>query len=953
MTVAAVVILIATFSASAQSRGHKLTMSLVDASTGKGVEFATVSLTPKGSDKVYKYVLSTATGDVTFADVAKGDYVLKAELLGYKLLTKDVTVSGNASLGKIEMAVDAQMIEEAVITDVGNPIVVKQDTIEHNVALMNVSDNDVLEDLLKLLPGVEVEDGKIMANGKQIKKITVDGKTFFLDDPKLTSKNLPAKLVEKVKIIEKKSEQAEFTGIDDGEEETVIDLTIHKGMNNGWFGNLMAGGGRDFQKATESDYEVENKGRYQGAAMVARFSNASQLAFIGNINNTNNRGFEDFSGNMMADLRTNTGRVSGSGITTSYMTGLTGGKVFDNKSEVTANYIFSGSENVVDDESFKTTFKSDGSDLLAWNKGDDRTTTYGHKVGARADWKVSKATSILFEPQFNIGYGDFDENTRFTTDRAYQKDTVKVNDGYSRSTGENHNMSTSGRILWRQRIVKPGRTMSINATYSFSNNGVVGYNDSETDTYKNGNIGSVKRVDQMYERASQTIKFGGRISYIEPLGANFYVEATYSYNYSQSKSHKNTYGKDDNGAYTVLDPLYSNEIESKSITQRAGINFLKQEQKYKATLGVNAQPARTINNTEGANERHIDRKVVNWAPNARFDYNFTKNKVLRFRYNGKTTQPSINQLQPVPNNSNPQRITLGNPNLDPSFSHDLNFSYRSSNRQTFSSINTSLDFVYNSRNIVNASFYDAGGVQYTIPLNNDKGTYSTTARVTYNTPIAKSKFSVTLTANGTYKTGVSYVGKDDINVDDPTSYLNLLNYDENSYQNVSASGQLRFTYRDKIMEYSLGGNARYSQAWYTVASKNKAATWTNRVTARAVAKIPNVFDLSTDAQYVFYAGYTQGYNDPSLVWNAQISKLLFKNNFTLAVKAYDILNQSKNTNRTMNDNYVRDMRTNTLGRYVIASLTYRFGTFGKRGRNGGGRMNGFGGGGGYGGYGRR
>lgn len=258
--------------------------------------------------------------------------------------------------------------------------------------------------------------------------------------------------------------------------------------------------------------------------------------------------------------------------------------------------------------------------------------------------------------------------------------------------------------------------------------------------------------------------------------------------------------------------------------------------------------------------------------------------------------------------------------------------------ENYASFNAHISFNYNTRNIVNASWNDAAGVQYTVPVNNDRGSYSANAFVMFNSPIAKSKFSIMSFTNAGLSTGVSLVG-DDSKIDsfDESSYLNMANYTQNDYHRVSASENLRFVFRGDIVETSLGGNVRYSQTWYSISEKNVAATWTNSVEARFIAKIPDVLDISTDARYNFYKGYESGYNDPTLVWNAEISKQIFKKAFTLSLKAYDILNQSKNTYRTQQDNYVRDVRNNTLGRYVVLSLTYRFGTFAgnRRGPQGG------------------
>ena len=242
---AALFFLFAGLPLSAQSR-HTVTATLVEESTGDPVPFATVSLTPNGSDKVYKYVLSGEDGSVKFEGVKKGQYRFKAELMGYKPVVKEIEIKDVLELGTLKMADDKEVLDAANVSAVGNPIVIKKDTVEYNATSFKTTDNDVLEDLLKKLPGVEVsEDGSVTVNGQEIKKITIEGKTFFLDDPSLATKNLPAKIINKVKVVNKKSEQAEFTGIDDGEEETVIDLNIKPGMMKGLFGNVMAGAGHD------------------------------------------------------------------------------------------------------------------------------------------------------------------------------------------------------------------------------------------------------------------------------------------------------------------------------------------------------------------------------------------------------------------------------------------------------------------------------------------------------------------------------------------------------------------------------------------------------------------------------------------------------------------------------------------------------------------------------------
>ncbi|MBQ2107550.1 MAG: carboxypeptidase regulatory-like domain-containing protein, partial [Bacteroidales bacterium] len=271
---------------------NRLTAVLSDETSGEPVGFATVSLTKEGASKPAKYVLSEADGKVEITGIRAGNYTFKAELLGYQPFEKQIKIPDVSDMGEIKMKLDQQQLDAASVSAVGNPIIIKKDTIEYNATSFKTTDSDVLEDLLKKLPGIEVsEDGSITHNGQTITKITIDGKTFFLNDPQLASKNIPAKIINKLKVIQKKSEQAEFTGIDDGEEEQVIDLSIKPGMMKGAIGNVMAGGGHDVPST-----DVEGDWRFQTAAFVGKFTDKTQLSLIANGNNTNNRGFNDLAG---------------------------------------------------------------------------------------------------------------------------------------------------------------------------------------------------------------------------------------------------------------------------------------------------------------------------------------------------------------------------------------------------------------------------------------------------------------------------------------------------------------------------------------------------------------------------------------------------------------------------------------------------------------------------------
>ncbi|MBR6731494.1 MAG: outer membrane beta-barrel protein [Bacteroidales bacterium] len=943
---------------------YSVKMKLSDAKTSEPVAFATASVTVKGETTPLKYVLSDSEGEAVIPKLKKGTYIVKAELMGYKAFQKEIVLEKNVDLGTVRMEEDAEVLDAAKVTDVGNPIVVKKDTIEYTASSFKTSENDMLEELLKKLPGVEVEaDGSITANGETIKKITIDGKTFFLDDPQLASKNIPAKIIEKVKVVEKKSEQAQFTGIDDGEEETVIDLSLRPGMMQGWFGNLMAGGGHDVPGGG-SDM---NDWRYQGAGMIGRFTDKSQISIILNGNNTNNRGFNDMAGSMMQGMRGGMGMGRGmggwgrgNGISTSWMGGLNGAfTLCDGDMDLAGNYLYNGNINNVMEESSKITYLDDGSRLLNDNTGTSRTMTQGHRFGMRLEHKFSENTSILFEPQFNFGYGSYGELSDFQTDT--ERDGVKnpTNKGYTDNNGVNDNWSTSGFLLFRQRLGKPGRTISANVRYSFSNNVLDGFNKSLTSVLDPETAAWTDEiVNQRVDQNSKSASLNGRVVYTEPIGKYFFVEANYNYGWSRNTSSKNIYASGSNEIVDgmlvfnpngeKLDDRYSNNILNRSITQRAGLNFSYQREKIRAQIGASINPTDTYNETTGHDPYH--NKVINWSPQAMLNYEINDNTNVRFFYFGRSAQPSTSQLLPVPDNSNPLNISLGNPNLNPYFNHNVRGMFGYTNKKTFTSVHARFGASLVEDAITNAQWYDKAGVQYSIPVNGP-GTGSADARIMVNSPFGKSGFSIFSMTFARYNQSTSYIGTGALDSDRyydaenatfnysdfNRDYPDLSESDDfitNKTQTMSFTQRLRLTYRNDFVELTLGGRTRMSKSWYTMENANVNATWNNQIDGSMNWTIPGGVNLIADVDYNWYEGYTTEQED-EVILNAEVTKRLFKDKFTLALKAYDILGQSKNLSVTDASNYHQEVRNNTLGRYIILSLTYRFGTFNGPGGPGG------------------
>lgn len=954
------------FSLAFAQGGGTVTLSLTDSSTGEAVGFATVSITKPGNTKPYKYALSDDKGKTVFDKVAAGKYVLKAELLGYKPLTKDIEVKGKLDLGALKMDPDKQVLDAASVSAAGNPIVIKKDTIEYNASSFKTTENDVLEDLLKKLPGVEVsEDGTVTANGQTISKITIDGKTFFLDDPQLASKNIPAKIIDKVKVVEKKSEQAEFTGIDDGNDETIIDLSIQKGMMNGLFGNVMAGAGHDVRKQVSGSELSSGNGdwRYQGAGFLGRFTDKNQLSVVINGNNTNNRGFNDLAGSMMQGMRGGGGGMGrgsrgwgpGNGITTSWMGGLNGNtSLFDGKMDLGGNYLYNNNETYVEEKSKKITYL-DNHNLIYNNEGSNTTNSDGHRFGVRLEHKFSESTSILFQPQVSFGNGDFNEISKFSTLTEKDGTTTKTNDGFTSNTGSNNNWRTNGFFLFRQKLGKAGRTLSFNARYNFSGNETNGFNQSRTTTYDEFEAAvSDSIINQRFNQNQDTKSLSGRLTYTEPLGKGFFVEANYEASWNRTSSTKNTF---DSGVVSGFDynnliynsvgekinEVYSSEIINRYVNQRIGANFVYQKDKLRAQAGVSANPTDTHNETTGFDT--YDNHVLNWAPQAMLWYDIDDNTNVRGFYFGRSQQPSVSQLMRVPDNTNPLSVSFGNMYLEPYFNHSFRSDFRHTNKKNFLSVNAGLDGGIVKNPIVNAQWYGTNGAQYSIPVNG-KDSYNGSFRIMLNSPIAKSNFSVFLMSRASYSKSSSYVGSSSFDMGkyyegdnyDAENFLadkfledfHSLDFTLNNLQTVGLMERLRLTYRNDVVELTAGGRTRMSKSWYTIANQSTNMTWSNQVSASMNWTVPGGLGIVADGNYNWYNGYTTD-QGTQLILNAKITKMLFKDKFTLALNAYDILDQAKNLSVSDSSNYHTETLNNTLGRYIVVSLTYRFGNFGGKG----------------------
>ena len=810
---------------SALAQSYSVKAVLKDGSDKTPLAFATAALSKAGDkDKAIAYTLSEENGAVEFTELKPGSYVLKAELMGYKPLVKEFKiVDKDIDLGVLTASVDYRQLDAAKVTDRGNPIQMKRDTIAFTASTFKTTDNDMLEDLIKKIPGMEVsENGTITHNGKEISKITIDGKTFFLNDPQIATKNLPAKIVDKLKVIEKKSDQAEFTGIDDGEEETILDLTVKPGMMKGAFGNLMAGGGHDLPSTS-----VEGDWRFQTAGFLGNFTDKYQISAVLNANNTNNRGFNDMAGSMMGGMRGGMGRGQGgwgggNGITTSYMAGVNGGtNLFDGNMEISGNGMFNHSSKSVLEDSFKETRLDDYS-LLYDSEGNSNTQTWGAGFGMRMEHKFSENTSIIFEPRLNFGGGSFaeTENTLTRTWNYSQTDTLDTNSSTSLQSGNNRNLSTSGFALLRQKLGIPGRTLTVMGSYDLSRNRIFdGLNKSNTITYDSqGNESGTTPIDQSYKQESNSTSLWARATFTQPLAEKLFAEINASYSWSESNSNKSTYDNLNGGA---LVDSYTNDIFNRFTSQTVGANLLYQPGEARFQLGFSLIPSQMRNRTNSGSSYQIDTTITrfNWSPQLMIYTPLGENGSLRFNYRGRSNTPSTKQLITVPDNSNPLAVSFGNPNLAPYFSHNLNGDFRWNNKKTYASVNARWNASYTQDPIVNASWY-TNGIAYSMPVNGPAG-MNVNFNIFANIPVPNTKFTFGNMTRVGWSANSSYVGRD-IDTDKYLLSDGSLDYkeffgdyeqiraklEENRTNTFSVMERVRAIWRSDALELELSGRTR-------------------------------------------------------------------------------------------------------------------------------------------------
>ncbi len=915
---------------SAQNKVKKGTLSGTVHSSETGESLPTASLQLLAlPDTVYKTgVASDMHGK--FSIVAPVDtYILRVSYVGFVTFDKTVTVAEgkNIDIGKISLKPDAIALKGAEITAEVPPITVNEDTTVYNTAAFRVPAGSMLEELIKKYPGVEIsDDGTIKINGKTVSRILMKGKDFFGTDKDMALKNVPADVVDKVKFYDKKSDFTRLTGIDDGEEETVLDLQVRKGAEEGIFANADLGYG--------------TKDRYTAKGMANYFTETQRHSLILSANNINDRGM--------------TGGGRGGGLNNTKMGGYnfaTDSETWETGGNVRFNHTNSDSRRYTSSETFmsgnaKNQFSNSNS------------TSFGHNWGVNADfrfeWKPDTLTRLIFRPALSYSKRDswsrslsatFDEDP-FDAVSSYPKDMfgevlpemeqIAINRNSSESLGLSESKSANASLMFNRRLQKPGRNVTLRANASYSKSESDSYSQNDVKYYRSTAPAGNTARKRFSTTPNTNWSYALRGSYTEPIIKNLFLQFNYDFTYSYQESDRSTYVFDGIDSYEMeLARNYAKPILPEDYEQY----FDKDQSRYSAyrhmrhdvqlmlryvtsnanlSAGVSWMPQQSeLDYKYLGIDKVVKRTVHNVSPNVRFRYRWSKTTRLTMRYRGSTSQPSMTDMLDITDDSNPLYITKGNPGLKPSFSHNMNADFTTNNPDKQRTISVNARFNLSQNSIERKVTYDENtGVSISQP-DNINGNWSASGGFSYNAALpVNNKFTYSTSTTLGYRHNVGYI-----------STTGEKNSVRNTAETTDLGERLNASYRSDYFDFSLDGNVLYSHSTYSMRPENNMDTWNFSYGPSTTVRLPwQNLQFSTNLSMSSRRGYSDPqFNTNELLWNAQVSiSFLPKNALTFSFRMYDILHEQSNVSRAISAISRSDSEDNSIYSYCMFHMIYRF-----------------------------
>ena len=927
------------FSSYAFAQSYQLSGVLKDSTDSDPLTGATIILLNEADSSTRKYTTSDLEGRFVFKELENGNYNLLIRYVGYQTFQINQSINGeNIRLGDIILNPDEEMLEVVEIEGKIPPIVQQGDTTQYNAAAFKTNPDASTEDLIRKMPGITVEQGTVKAQGEDVEQVLVDGKPFFGNDPNLALKTLPAEVVDKIEVFDQQSDQAQFTGFDDGETKKTINIVTREDMRNGTFGNMYAGYG-DGEK-------------YKLGGNINLFNEDRRISIVGLSNNINEQNFssQDLLG--IASSNSGRGRRFGGGggrggrgggggggfgrpggdvgnflvgqqggINTTSSFGINYTDEWGEKIEVTGSYFFNYSENTNDQLLERETILSEDSSQFYNENSQSNSENFNHRINFRLEYEIDDNNSIIFTPSLS-----FQDNKAYnSTDAATNQEggallNTSLNNYYSDNSGYNF----SNNLLFRHRFSKQGRTVSLRLRTDL--------NDRETyyslfaeNEYFNV-ISTLDTTDQQSFSETAGNTYSGNIRYTEPIGRRGQLMFDFDHSITNNNSDKKVYNLNPElNEYNQLDSLLSNKFDNTYKTSSAGASYRLRIRKGFFNAGFEYQFAelnsdQVFPNVEGTD---INKSFRNILPNMMLMYRFSKNSNLRVFYRSRTNAPSVSQLQDVIDNTNQLSLKSGNPDLKQEYSHNLIGRYshtnpdKSSNFFVFMMLGQTENYISNATIIAARDTLLSNGVelqrgsQLSIPVNLS-GYWNARSFVSYGKPVESIK------SNLNFTTGLTF-----------SRTPGLVNNQEslsNTY-NVSQGIVLSSNISEKI-DFTISYNANYNVVRNKLQPDLDANYFYQLTNGRANFLFGKGFVFNTEINHYMYTGLSDGFNQNFTLLNLGLGKKFMKDNRAeLRLTVYDLLKENNNISRDITESYIEDTITEVLQRYFMLTFNYRLREF--------------------------
>ena len=875
--------------------------------------------------------------------VKPGKYVLKVSFVGYLTHMKEYRLSGSKptlNVGKIALSSDAIMLSEATVTAEAPQVTVSGDTLGYNASAYRTPEGAMLEELVKKLPGAEVDDdGNVKINGKEVKKLMVDGKEFFGGDVKTGLQNLPVDMIEKINAYDRQSDNARITGIDDGEEETVLDLTVKKGMNQGWVGNFSGGLG------TED--------RYSASANVNRFAshgaNSNQLSFIGRANNVGDRRFGGGGG---PQWRRNNGLNASKELGLNY---AMENEKFEFGASVRYNYRDNDVQSLGQVENFL--LGSQSSSFMNSNSA-SRNKNQNFFGNLRLEWRPDSMTTFFMRGSMSKGDTESSANSLSATynsnpfaivSNPYQYldfdseandklDAVRVNASNNGSLSEGNSLSANLNMQLTRKLNNRGRNFTLRGIGSYGDNESERYTNNLTRYYGDGVVTREEPIRRYITTPTNNYSLGAEASYSEPLADKVYLQFSYRFTYGYSESDNSTYNllhsTDASWNQNVilgtlpndfselwLDSIQSKYAEYKKYNHDARITFRVNRETWRLSAGIALRPQHTELKYIKDTTIVTSRDVFNFSPEVDFRYQPQKQTQLRFSYRGRTSDPSMENLLPITDDSDPLNVREGNPGLKPSFSHNMNLHFNTFNMDAQRGIFSALNGSFTQNAISNKRRYNASDGSWTTMPENINGNWNVFGMFGINTAFKNNKkFTIGSFTNASFNNNVGYIttGK-------------MEDAQKNTTTGLTLGERLNGAYRNDWLEVGLNGSLNYTFEKDKLNPQNNQEPYTFSYGGNLQIYTPWNMTISTNMTNQARRGYSDAsMNRNELIWNAQVAQSFLKGALTLSFEWNDILKEQSNITRSYTSSGSSVYTYNGVNSYGMIRAIYRFNIFGSK-----------------------